>query len=320
LLAIGALGLIVYLVSSIGVARLLETASRVAPFLPFVIALEGGRLALDASSTVALLGEARKRLPWGVIVRASLVAYAVFVMVPVGRASAEATKAGLFAPFVGAPRAAAAALIGQGLALFAAAIVGGAGLVAIVLSADAPELVAVMVGQTLAMTALGVLILLGAHGRLVSRFLARSLAAMHLPTGDDGSIRRSVQAMPLVPGLPLAGFAAARVVTVLQIAILVYAMSSPLDVLVPLRGAAVSMIGSVALDLVPADLGLTEGAFVLWHEPIGVGKVDAMVLAITLHAVQAVWVGVGGLTALLTRGPGWGGRERSGESRGRASV
>lgn len=313
-LAVGAIGMTGWMIASVGPTRTIASLERVARWLWVVGAIEGVRIACDGLATWTLFGHRRGRVRSWLVVRATLVANAVLIVAPAGRATAEASKAGMYGGIVGGSTATAAALLGQALAVTAAGVISSAGGVALAARDGASELTLLVVGQSIGMLALGALVLVASRRKIVSRLLGRLLRRVWTMTADE-DVRAAVRARaPLPPG-PLALHVVARALMAVEIAVLFHGVGATVGLGPVLGATATAMIGAVALDVVPADLGLTEGAFVLWHDAIGLSRVDAVTIAVALHGVQLAWVLAGAVTSVVTRSP----RGRDDESRGRES-
>lgn len=90
LLGLAATAGIVHIAGAEGVARVLVAA---APWLPFVLVVEGARIAVETLATLALYGVPGRAIPRPVVARAHLIGYAMTAALPAGRTVAEAYKA-----------------------------------------------------------------------------------------------------------------------------------------------------------------------------------------------------------------------------------
>lgn len=68
-----------------------------------------------------------------------------------------------------------------------------------------------------------------------------------------------------------------------------------------LLGQAVHLVGSSAGDLIPLQLGATDGGFVLAAPLLGMGTADAVAAALVLHGVHLAWTATGALVPLFWR-------------------
>jgi hypothetical protein len=124
-LALAALGVlaICLLVYKVGARQVLATMAQAGAWLPIIFALDLGWLAVESGAVLLLYGEASKKvrlLDWW---RALFVHFATFIVVPVGRVSAEVARAGVLGGRVGKTRAAAGAAVMQSLTLTTNALV-----------------------------------------------------------------------------------------------------------------------------------------------------------------------------------------------------
>ena len=120
-IALAALGLcgVALLIHRASGQSVLAALSAAAIYFPFVVLLEGGMLTCETLALRLLYGDARHQLRPATLVRAAIVGYPMMVLLPMGRAAAEAMRAGLLAPYTSGPRAAAAAARMQGVLLIA---------------------------------------------------------------------------------------------------------------------------------------------------------------------------------------------------------
>mgnify|MGYP001593338145 CR=1 FL=1 len=62
-----------------------------------------------------------------------------------------------------------------------------------------------------------------------------------------------------------------------------------------LLSQGIHTLASFVGDLVPGQLGVTEGAFRLWEDVVGAGTAAAVAVPVLLHLVVVLWVEVGAL-------------------------
>ena len=105
---LGVLGIfyVVHLIRAAGAGRVGAVLLSAGAWLPLVVALELYQAASDFASLRAILGPDWRRVPPRTWLRSSVVAYAMMILVPAGRAAGEVTRAALLSRTLGAPRAA----------------------------------------------------------------------------------------------------------------------------------------------------------------------------------------------------------------------
>lgn len=280
-----------------GPAEIAEGLRATARVAPLIAALELLHLGADVLATRMTLGEKARRVPLFEFIRAHLVGYAMTNVLPAGRAAAEAAKGAIFAPFVGAPAAAAAAGINQAASLLAASAVSIVCAIACVLSEGPPALSLVLFIHALALCVLGVGIRALARSSRICAWLGRF---RRIGSAMD-AFRRSSRETPLVPRGPILAFVAGRGIQAVQIGILATAVGAHLTPSRILIAQGVNMLGASAGDLVPANLGATDGAFALMAGTLGASVPAAVTIAMVLHVVTVGW-SIVGFSTLALRG------------------
>lgn len=299
----GVLGVacIVVVARWVGVGEVAATLLAALPVLPLLITLEGSRIPVEALATRVLLGEARDRVPPRVLFTAQFFWYALTVAMPGGRPVAEAWKATRLAPYCGSARAAAVAAACQASSFAGDALIASASAVCCYLIAG-PTLLTYLITLIAALAVLAAVLLAAlsrsdAVARLVGkipRLRSASTAFREAARTQSMFDPRAVLLMLLARGLQVALFACALGVT---ISVTPFALALVLQ--------ALNMLGSLAGDLVPAQLGTTDAAFALAAGPLSAQPATMAAIAILFHAAQLAWVFFAGLAALWAsaRGP-----------------
>lgn len=294
-LAITATVALVAIVGAEGVGRVLLVAL---PLLPVVLACEGARIALEAAATRRLYASGGAAIPTSHLARAHLVGYAMTTALPAGRVMAEAYKAAAFTRFASRAVAASAGVASQSVALLANAIVSiGCAAVAYARTGFSALTVAVMVhaaivaGTGLAFQLVSRSERLAAWVSRRSRRLAEPIAAW-----SAASTARS-----LVPLDALALHVAARGLQVVGLGVLLAPVAGRLWLSDGPLGQAIACVGTTAGDLVPLQLGATDGAWALAAPLLGLAAADAVAIALLAHAVQITWSAAGALVAAIWR-------------------
>ncbi|WP_437489779.1 lysylphosphatidylglycerol synthase domain-containing protein [Sorangium sp. So ce1014] len=294
--ALGAFGLaaLVALIRHVGAAEMLAAVTRAAPFLPFLIALEAARIGCETIATAVLC--APRRIPPAELLRIHVVSYPVMTLMPAGRAAGEAVKAALLSPHVGAPRAAAIATANQSLALLGAAplsllaaaalfrIGGGASPFALGVLAHAALLVASGLGVAFA-----------ARQRAASAWITRRFARAGQLTA---AFQEAVRERAPVPGWPFVACVAGRALQAAQYGVLLAAVGAESGLLRALAAYGVGAAGTAAGDLIPGQIGATDGAFTLAASLLGLTASSAIAVSLLLHLLQAAFA-LAGIAATL---------------------
>lgn len=296
LAGLAGLGLLVH---HVGARSVLDALGRGLPWLPLLLAVEGARLGVEAATTGALYAQLGERPRARALLRAQLLAYWVFVLSPMGRTAAEVTKALLLSRDVGADRATSVALVAQGSALAGTALFSLPCVLAAAVRPEARILAWAVGAQAIGVAALAALLLWGARQRKVGRLAGWVLSKLGVDDRQRERLPELVRSMRPFPWRVILGYAASRGLSAVLFLCAIAALGGGLRPLGALRAMGVSLLGAAAVDFVPGDVGLTEGAFTLFHEGVGVGVADAVTLGLLFHATQLVWVAVSALAATV---------------------
>ncbi|WP_437309580.1 lysylphosphatidylglycerol synthase domain-containing protein [Sorangium sp. So ce388] len=296
-LGVFGLGALAALIRHVGAAEMLEAVTRAAPFLPILVALEAARVGCETLATGALCP--RRSVPPAELLRIHIVSYPVMALMPAGRAAGEAVKAALLSPHVGAPRAAAIATANQSLALLSAAplsllaalaiwrIGGGASALALGVLAHAALLVASGLGVAFA-----------ARQRAAFAWLARRFAsAGHAAAAFHEAVREHAP----VPARPFAACVAGRAIQAAQYAVLLAAVGAASGPVRALAAYGVGAVGTAVGDLIPGQVGATDGAFTLAAPLLGLTAGSAIAISVLVHLLQAAFALAGIVTTVAWR-------------------
>jgi hypothetical protein len=107
--------------------------------------------------------------------------------------------------------------------------------------------------------------------------------------------------IPVVPARALFWVALNRAIQVLEFGILVYAVGAAFSLGRALLGQAISLVGGSAGDLIPGQVGTTDGAFALAAPMLGISAASAVGVAVMVHCMQLFWTLVGAALPLAWR-------------------
>lgn len=302
-LAPAALGVggIVVVARWVGAHEVAATLLSALTVLPLLVTLEGSRIPVEALATRILLGDDRERVPPRVLLGAQFFWYALTVAMPGGRPVAEAWKATRLAPYCGSARAAAVAAACQAASFAADAIVASASAVACYFVAG-PTLLTYLI---VLVAVLGVLAagLLAALSR--SERVARIVGSITRFRDAAAAFRKAASTQSMFDPVAVALMLLARGLQIALFACLLAVTASSNSWALALVLQALNMLGSIAGDLVPAQLGTTDAAFALAAGPLGTPAASMAAIAILFHAAQLSWVLPAGVAALwgAARGP-----------------
>lgn len=295
-LAVVGVAAMVILIRSVGPAALLAALRSSARWLPVLLALEIGRAALEAIATRSLSARVRRRVGLPTLARVHLIAYAVGNVMPAGRAASEAVKSAMLSRHIGAPEAAAIGTGNQAGALFggaaialpcaaAAALLTGPSWLTWALVAFAGVTFAITFAFQVACRSPGI------GGAVVRRFTHMEQAT--------AVFQRAVDEIPLLPVAATLASVAGRALFAVELGLLLHATAGAATVGRSIVALGVSMIGGVAGELVPGQLGASDGAFALAAPSLGITRADGVAMAMTLHLIQLFWAIVAATAPLV---------------------
>ncbi len=292
-----ALGL---LVRSVGTATLFSILRASARWVPLLFALDALRVVSEAVGTWSLSERVRRRVPTGELARIHLVAYAVAMTMPAGRAAAEAVKAAMLAPFIGVPEAAAVGTANQTSSMLGSALGALPCIAAALWLTGVSPLTASFAGfvaVTMAgFTALQLACRRGGLGGALLRRLTRMEQATQ-------AFQDAIDRIPVAPPVAVLAAMASRAVVVTELAVLLFALGGRSGLGAALLAQGVSLVGGTLGDLVPGQLGATDGAFALAAPYLGLALVDGIAISVLLHVVQALWAVIGWTLPFFWKAP-----------------
>lgn len=272
----------VLLLWNLGDFEVLRGLWSLSSFLPLLVALELGRLGCELLGTRALLAAADARVPALCLLRGQLIAQALDVVMPAGRTAAEAAKATVYARYLGLPQAAAIATLLQLAVLVANACWATAGYVASIRSPLLHALQLALLGFAAASSCLVLGIAVFACSSAARKLFARVRFV-------EASLQRFAALLRSAPrALVNAVFAQllGRSLQALQLVVLGYALGAEPELARAAIMQAVYLVGAASGELVPAQLGTTDAAFVLAAPAFGLTQSAAFSASLMLHAVQ----------------------------------
>lgn len=284
----------------VGAADVRAALARGARWLPLAFALEATRIPLELLVTWRLLGEVaidRAALPR--VIRTHLLFYAMSIAVPGGRPVAEVGKANGLAPWLGAPKAAALSTATQGVAFVADAIFAGICTVAAYLSTG-PSLLTLVLG----LLASGTFGLWGLSFR-ASRSARWALSLKRFPSLAQRltHYREAAERQQMLSASSLSIMCASRASQVGLFGVLFYAITGATSLSQAFIGLSLAMLGSVAGDAIPGQLGVTDTVFVLASRPLGHSAAAFTSVAVLFHAVQLLVAAAASMLALTCFNP-----------------
>jgi hypothetical protein len=288
--------IILFSVRHAGVDAVQAALQRAAFLAPLVALLEAGIVTCDMIALRQLYGEEAKRIPIVSFVWAGLIGYPVMCLVPAGRAVAEAARAAVLARHTSAVHAAAAATRLQAMLLLANGLICVP--CALAASTLGPSVVLpVAIGLNGCMTlCLGSFVLYAGSRSRVGEWLARLTSRLErFGPKFDAKLRGE----PVLPLKALVATFCARLVQVVQCAVLVAAVGGTFGPIQGLSAEGVNLVAGTIGDLLPAQLGATEATFTWTSQILSLDPGDALSIALLTHMAQMFWVAVGLIVPLV---------------------
>jgi hypothetical protein len=287
-----ALGVMIH---QVGPAKLGALLADAMGWLPLLLGLEAIRIVTDAASTYFLYRRWGNGLPAREILRVQLVAYPVSILAPASRTAAEAMKAQALTRLSTGPRAAAVATMNQSLALYGGSLITLPCLVASLTMTGASLLSVALVLQLVLSAAAGIGLQFAARRRSIGGWLGRRFARAAKATEQ---FQDALSEHSVAPAIPLSCSVINRIAQTLQYTTLVLAVSGSTSLGRSLLGQGLNLVGTSLGDLIPGQIGVTDGAFALGSAALGITVADAIAIAVLAHFIQLCWVLLGSLVPL----------------------
>lgn len=279
LLALG-VAAVTGLVYDAGADAVWNTLVRAGAWLPLVIACEVGFVGMDIVALRLMYGANAAHVPFRIWLRSGMMAYGIMILLPAGRAGGEVMRAASLAPYVGGPRSAAGATLLQGVTLWGNTLISVPCYVAVALaSGPASPLALLVAGNGLVTALLGSALLFGARASSLGGFLGRRIKALaHHGSRFDESLRE----MPALPLLPIGAAFLGRVFQSMQYGVILLAVGGALTLESGLVAQAIHLVGAGLGDMIPNQVGITEGAYRVFASSLGFEDATAQAISIAL--------------------------------------
>lgn len=290
LLALVGIAAMALLARSVGAHRLLAIVRASARWLPVLFGLDVLRLGFEAAATWALSARVRALVRLPALCRVHLVANAVSMVMPAGRAAGEAVKAAMLSRFIGVPDAAAVGAAGQATAMLGGVLIAVPCVAAALLLTGLSPLAGAFALYAGGAAAFFALFQIACRRREIGGFVLRRFARAGQATA---AFHDAIAGIPVFPPAATAAAFVSRSIQVLELGVLLHALGGRRGLGGALVSQGVSMVGGSLGDLVPGQLGATDGAFALAAPVLGITVADGVAMAVLLHCVQLAWAAIG---------------------------
>jgi len=283
-LGVGGLGLVAYLVTEAGAARVAAVLWQAGRWLPIIFALEVFQMGTDVLALRSILQGRWRQIPRATWLRSSALSYAMMTLLPAGRAAGEVTRATLFSKHVGTPRAATASTCLQAAYLSANGVLSLAACLAVASRFGLRAPLAMLLAGNVFFQALiagSLLAILRAAriGQWLDRMRRRFVPGARDAAPLDPEERRRI------PWRAALACSLGRAAQTLQYGIILHAVVATLG------------------DMLPNQLGVTDGAYRAFAADLGFAAEPARALSIAfvVRIAQLSLAAICVVVALLTR-------------------
>jgi hypothetical protein len=267
--------LIAYLAGRTDPRQLLRALAHSGAWLPLLAALEAMLLVSDTAAFATLITPASP-IPARAWLRSSAASYLCLVLLPAGRTLGEAARAALAAPYSGVERAAIAGAQLQAVALLADGIVSlAAACVTFAALGRQQHLAEVLFGNCWLVSLAGAALLCVVRAPNAIRRLLRNFPRLSRYLPDRSSSRS-----PAWRAIAWSMFG--RALQVLQYGIAILAVGGAFSMQSAFIAHGVHMVGATVGVAMPNQLGVADGAYLVFARALGFGHEPARALAAIL--------------------------------------
>jgi uncharacterized membrane protein YbhN (UPF0104 family) len=277
----GGLALTAWLIKAAGLDRVVAAVGQAGPWLPAVLLLEIGIVTCDMTAARALLGDAMGSIPLATWVRSVTLAYASTIVLPAGRAAGEAVRATTLAPTIGFGRATSVCSRLQACVLASNAAISFVIAVTVFCRHASDGLALALLANALGCTALALVVFAAARSERVARWLkarfkrlARAEDIAPTAAGKAGDIRATAVCL------------LGRAIEATQYGVVLHSLGGRATPATALTAQGIHLVGAAAGDLVPNQMGITEGAYRLFTQALGLSDARALSIALVVRIVQ----------------------------------
>lgn len=281
LLLLLGLGAVVYLVMSLGAGLVLDALLAAGPWLPLVLALDLGWVVAEGFALLLLYGAPARCIPVRDWVQATLVQYVTMVVLPVGRAGAEVARATMMSKHVGPGLATASGALMQSLTLVSNALISVVCLLFVLAYTKASALSTLLAVNVAATLFLGGGLYLVMRRVKIGGFLGQKFESMaHLGPELDRHVKESAPRHPAAVLLCVL----ARAVQTAQYGVILLAVTGGAAISGMFVAQGIHLVGAGLGDMVPNQVGVTEGAYRIFAGALGLAEHPERAVAIALLA------------------------------------
>ena len=300
LLFVFGLSAVVYVVNEAGPEHVWNTLVAAGVFVPVILVLEALFMSMDVLSLRALIGAPAKNVPALVWFRSGLTAYAIMILLPGGRAAGEVARAAQLGPYLGGgAKAAAYATRLQAVTLLGNTTISIPCAIACFIAAGASEALPWFVlGNGIGTGILGGIVVFAARKSSLGAWIGQRFPSFgqHGASFDEALRHQTPWAPPIFFSF------LGRAIQAAQYGMLLLAVGGSLTFLSALVSQGIHLVGAGLGDMIPNQVGITEGAYRLFAPALGLGDDPARAIGIALlarfcqFALAAIGLAIGALS------------------------
>jgi len=285
LLVLG-LVLVVYFVRTTGPRQVLGALAAAGRYVPLFAVLEVLAVYTDARAFGSLVGAERERISLRGWLRSSSVSYVCLTLLPAGRTASEVARASVLARYIGTVRAATAGAQLQAAALVADGIISaGAALIVVALVEPYRQLPLLLAGNVAIALGGGTTLLVLVHNPKVAQSLAGRFPRVF------GKFATS-EGRPYTWGLGACSWSLfGRLIQLLEHGIAVHAVGGSFALATAAVAYGIHVVSATIGVAVPNQVGIADGAYVLFADALGFAAAPARALAVMM-SIRVTQVGL----------------------------
>ncbi len=278
LLLLGALAM-TGLVTHIGPGAIFRTLRAAQFFVPVILILEFSWMAFEGGAVRSLLGKTFAEVPVRSWREARLIHFATFAVVPMGRTSAEVTRAALLAKHVGKPRAACVGALMQSMTLSANAIVSALCAAVVYFSDRSLPLTLALLLNVAVTGSMGITMYAALRHVKLGGWAARKIKRLkqYGPALDDNL--RETRPRHLLALMYCVG---GRLLQTAQYGLIFYAVSRTFSPSSAFAAEGIQLVARSMGDMIPNQVGVTEAAFSGFSSALGLSEHPEKAISLAL--------------------------------------
>lgn len=275
-------GLTLYLlINKLGLDKVSDAIFRAGAWLPLVFFLDLLWLSVEGLALRRLYGAAVAKIPLHAWIYSSLVHYVTFMLAPMGRVGSEAARASFLARYVGSDRATVGAALMQSFTMLTNATISLVAVGVVISIMPKSALVLAIWGNLLTLCAFGLSSYLVMRHIKLGGFLGRRFSKL-AEAGPSFDAQFRASRSDHVPALGICLLS--RSIQVLQYGVILLSVSGNFSWQHAWIAEGIQLVARSAGDMIPNQMGVSEGMFTLFRAPLGLKDAATVALSVALVA------------------------------------